>query len=197
MHGWSFVFTTVWLLLPIVATLLVSCWKPVFFSRFLIICLVPALVLFGEGLILVSPQNLSHAALAVVVIGSLIAVRSFYRQPPSIDWRPAIAFLAQNASPNDVLVFQNPYCRFPFDYTLHVSGLQFPQVRMEMGDVAAVREFPAPARHLWVLDFGANNHPFWSNLPTGNDQSDRVRLFFFRRTWRFPGVDVQEFERNP
>lgn len=85
MQAWSFICLAAWMLLPILATLVVSRWKPMFVARFLIICLPAALLLFGEGLALVSPKPLQYPALAIVAVGSLLAARSFYRQPDPTD----------------------------------------------------------------------------------------------------------------
>lgn len=167
-----------------------------FVARFLIICLPPALLLFGEGLTLVSPKPLHYSVLAIVLFGSLLAVRSFYRQPSATEWKPAIMFLAQNAAPGDVLVFANPYCSFPFDYNLRTLGIRFPRVTQRAGDVKDIREFSALAQHIWVVDFSMDSHRFWSSLPVENGEIGQGPTFFFRRTLRFRGVDVQQFDRD-
>jgi mannosyltransferase len=192
-HGWSFVLVVLWLLLPVLVTLFVSHWKPMFVFRFLIICLPAMLLLFARGLSLLRPDWLCFAALAVVFFASLVAVRSFYRQPGQTDWPAAISYLAQNARPGDVLIFANSYCRFPFDYNLRTSGKRLPRLRVESGNPGAIPSFPAEAQHLWVLDFSAEAHPFWKSLPT-DIHARAFPRFDFQRTLRFPGVDIQEFE---
>ena len=194
LRGWSFVFVVLWLLLPVLVTLSVSHWKPMFVFRFLIICLPAMLLLFGHGLALLRPNWLCFAALAVVFFASLVALRSFYRQPGQTDWPAAISYLAQNARPGDVLIFANSYCRFPFDYNLRTSGKRLPRLRVESGNPGAIPSFPAETQHLWVLDFSAEAHPSWKSLPTEVDAAKHPRAYVFQRTLRFPGVDIQEFE---
>jgi mannosyltransferase len=194
--AWSFDFIACWLVIPIAITLLVSVWKPILVYRFLIICLPPALLLFAQGLALIRPSWLYFATLTLVVGGSLVGVKSFYRQPPASDWRAAITYLAQNALPGDVLVFANPYCRFPFEYNLRTSTRRLPEVQVRYADPGSITDFPVRAHHVWVIDFSAQAHPHWMMLPTnGQDQLGELR-FYFQETSRFPGVEIEQFKRS-
>ena len=193
-EGWPFVFVALWLLLPILMTLLMSLWKPMFVFRFLIVCLPAALLLFGEGLALIRPNWLCWGTLAVMVCSSLIAVRSFYRQPATSDWRAAITYLAENARSGDVLIFASPYCRFPFDYNLRMSGKALPQMRVQYADAGGIRDFPAQAQHVWLVDFYAQAHHHWATLPSENGEPTGMPRFRFQRTLRFPGVEIEEFD---
>jgi len=184
---WPFVLVALWLLLPVFVTVLVSHWKPVFFARFLLVCLPASLLLFGQGLALIRSNWLRFAALLTVVCASLVALRSFYRQPGEGDWKGAISYLAQNARSGDVLIFANPYCRFPFDYNLRMSGTRLPPMRLDPGRADAARDFAPQAQHLWVL-CGSES------LPNGNVGPRGMPGFHFKRTHRFPGADIQEFE---
>ena len=184
---WSFVFTVLWLLLPILVTLVVSHWKPIFFARFLLVCLPASLLLFGQGLALIRPNRLGLVAVAVVVCASLVSLTSFYRQPGQEDWKGAINYLAQNASAGDVLIFASQYCRFPFDYNLRMSGTRLPPMRLDPGSVDTARDVAPHAQHLWVL---CGNE----SLTTGNVGPKGVPGFRFLGTQRFPGAEIQEFE---
>lgn len=185
----SFIFVILWLLLPLAVTLVASHWKPMFVPRFLIISLPAALLLFGHGLALIRPQWLRFTAVGVVAVASLAAVRSYYRQPGESDWKAAIHYLAQNARSGDVVVFANPYCRFPFDYNLRTSGIKLPGMRVESASAIETRQYPTEAEHLWVIDFSV--HPLEQNLHVA--RAPRMHL---RHTVEFPGVAIEEFESS-
>ena len=180
LERWSFVFVAFWLLLPILLTLVVSHWQPILSPRFLLICLPAALLLFALGLALIRPKWLCFAMLVVLVCSSLVAVRSFYRKPGHEEWKAAISYLATNAKPDDVLVFSSSYCRFPFDYNLRMSGMQLPQMRVDLEDTHGIGIVSTQAQHLWVIC----------------EKTDVVGVpqFRLRRALVFPGVNLQEFE---
>jgi len=131
-----------------------------------------------------------------MVCSSLIAVRSFYRQPAPSDWRAAISYLAQNARSGDVLIFASPYCRFPFDYNLRMSGETLPQMRVQYADAGVIRDFPVQAQHVWLVDFYAQAHHHWATLPPENGEPAGRPRFRFQRTLRFPGVEIEEFDSS-
>jgi hypothetical protein len=167
-----------------------------FVPRFLIICLVPALLLYGEGLAVVSSSKLRYAVLLVVICGSLLALRSFYRKPDSSDWKSAITFLAKNARSGDVLVFANPYCGFPFDYNSRTLGIQFPGARIQSNDVANVAKLSKAAGSIWVIDFGSEGRTRPTSVATGSAQFHSLAEFRLRRKALFPGVEVHELTRT-
>jgi hypothetical protein len=191
---WPFLFVTLWLLVPIFVTLFMSYWKFVFVSRFLIICLPAALLLFGEGLALIRPNWLGFAVVALAIVASLVSVRSYYRQPAPSDWRAAIGYLAQNAHSGDMLIFANPYCRFPFEYNLRFSGKHLPPMQVQYSDPAAFREFPPQTEHIWLTDFSAQGHQHWDTLPARGSGAQSTRQFRLQRTLRFPGVELEQFD---
>jgi mannosyltransferase len=189
----SFTFVVLWLLLPLAVTLVASHWKPMFVARFLIISLPAALLLFGQGLALIRPRWLCFTAVGVVALASLIAVRSYYRQPGESDWKSAVSYLAQNARSGDVLIFANPYCRFPFDYNLRTSGIKLPSMRIESGSTIEARQYATQPEHFWVIDFPA--HPLKQSLPRVESNGPaRAPRIYRLHTVEFPGVVIQEFE---
>jgi 4-amino-4-deoxy-L-arabinose transferase-like glycosyltransferase len=190
-----FIFVVSWLLLPLAVTLVASHWKPMFVPRFLIISLPAALLLFGQGLALIRPRWLCFTAVGVVAFASLVAVRSYYRRPGDSDWKSAIHYLAQNAHSGDVLIFANPYCRFPFDYNLRTSGIKLPSMRIESASTIETRQYPTQTEHLWVVDFSV--HPLEQSLPRGeSNASPREPRIYLRHTVEFPGVAIEEFESS-
>lgn len=178
LHGWAFVFVITWLLLPVVVTLLVSHWRPIFSPRFLLVCLPAALLLFAQGLALLRPSWLSCAVVVMVVVASLIALGKYDRQPDPSDWKGAISYLTRNAASGDALVFAEGYCRFPFDYNRRTSHIELPTMEVRSGLAGPASEL-AQARHVWVIC--ANG-----NAPT-------IPGFRLVPMEHFRGVDIQEF----
>lgn len=187
---WAFVFVALWLLLPVLVALAGSHWKPMFVPRFLLVCLPASLLLFGQGLASIRPNWLGLAVLGVLVCASLIGLRKFYRQPGQEDWKGAISYLAQNARAGDVLIFANPYCRFPFDYNLRMSGIRLPPMRLDPGVADAARDFAPQAQHLWVV-CGSES------LPKGVVRPREMPGFYLKETQRFQGANIQEFGPVP
>ena len=179
LEGWSFVFVITWLLLPVVVTLLVSHWKPIFSPRFLIICLPAAVLLFAQGLALVRPSWLSCAAVAMVLVASLIALGKYDRQPDPENWRGAISYLARNAASGDALVFAGGYCRFPFDYNRRTSHIELPTMEVRSSLAGPAPEL-AQARHVWVI--------------CANGNAPAIPGFRPAPMEHFRGVDIQEFD---
>jgi 4-amino-4-deoxy-L-arabinose transferase-like glycosyltransferase len=191
---WPLLLVTLWLVVPILITIVVSHWKFLFVARFLIICLPAALLLFAEGLALIRPNWLCFTVVTVTVLASLTAARSYYRQPGSSDWSAAIAYLAENAQPGDMLIFVNPYCRYPFEYNLRFSGKKLPPVLIQYADPASIRDFPAQTNHVWITDFNALAHQHWETLPVRPAGDHALPQFRFKTTLRFPAVEIERFD---
>jgi hypothetical protein len=153
-----------------------------------------ALLLFAEGLALIRPNWLCFTVVTVTVLASLTAARSYYRQPGSSDWSAAIAYLAENAQPGDMLIFVNPYCRYPFEYNLRFSGKKLPPVLIQYADPASIRDFPAQTNHVWITDFNALAHQHWETLPVRPAGDHALPQFRFKTTLRFPAVEIERFD---
>jgi mannosyltransferase len=108
-------------LLPIVATIIVSFFKPLLLSRYLIICLPPMAVLVGVGVALVRPWLLQAGVGLVVVAALLLAVPSAYRDRHQQDWRSLGGWITTNAEPGDMRAMQG-WGRRSLDYYLARFG---------------------------------------------------------------------------
>jgi uncharacterized membrane protein len=107
-----------WLLLPPVATYLVSLGMPIFSVRYLI-WIVPAfLLLLGMGLLAVREQ--SRLLFALCLAGLLLFdVQSLYVQshvPVKSDFRQAASHVRAHRSPDEPILFLIPYIRHTFEY---------------------------------------------------------------------------------
>ena len=90
--------------LPVAIALLVSIFKPLFLTRYLLICLPFFVVLAAMGIMRIKSRTVAAAATALIVALSLWQDSAFYCDASIEDWRSAINFIAANAKSGDVLV---------------------------------------------------------------------------------------------
>ncbi len=95
-------FAALGLLVPMVATMALSVWRPMFFHRFLIICLVPFLLLAAEGL--ASMQRRRRILAGAIVALSLVATAMSYTKVRE-DWRAAAALTLGSRSGEPVVFY--------------------------------------------------------------------------------------------
>jgi len=92
------------LLTPIVTSLLASIWHPVFFHRFLIICLPAWLLAIAAGVCTLRQRPLRFFAAAGIIVLSLVSTAVSYSRVRE-DWRGAVNFLIDNARAQDIVVY--------------------------------------------------------------------------------------------
>jgi uncharacterized membrane protein len=92
------------LLTPIVFSLLVSTVRPVFFHRFLIICLPAWLLAVAAAICTLSQRRIAMLAVAGVCVLSLVSTVLSYSRMRE-DWRGAVNFLIDNARSQDVVLY--------------------------------------------------------------------------------------------
>jgi uncharacterized membrane protein len=145
------------LLLPIVATLLLSVWRPMFFHRFLIICLVPFVLLVAAGLARMQPNWPSTALTIGIVLLSLTATALSYTKVRE-DWRGAAAFTAQGA-PSYPVVFYLKDASAPFAFYRERLGrpiVESQVIRLESpATPAQVNAWASSYPNLWFVRFPA------------------------------------------
>jgi uncharacterized membrane protein len=101
---WPYALVASGLLTPMVFTLLVSVVRPVFFHRFLIICLPAWLLAVAVGVSALIPRRTRNLAIAGVCALSLAStVMSYSRERE--DWRGVANYLIMNATAQDRVVY--------------------------------------------------------------------------------------------
>jgi len=116
---WRVQFLLLWLLFPVVLTLLLSFARPVFLPRYMIFCLPALLILTGAGLASVPPKWLG----AVLVGGTLILSARMIPYGYSHDFDTerdgagaATNFVLDHTQPGDAIVFHIPSTRVPYEF---------------------------------------------------------------------------------
>jgi mannosyltransferase len=123
---WRVGFVAAWLLVPVALSFLVSLVKPMFLSRYLIIC-VPALILFGvAGIARLRPAAVVVAASALLAGVSAKGLVGFYAGEAPENWRDATRHVLAATHAGDGLVFVPNYAHRPFAYYARQHGLTEP-----------------------------------------------------------------------
>ncbi|HEY3930691.1 MAG TPA: glycosyltransferase family 39 protein [Candidatus Koribacter sp.] len=107
-------FAPLGFLVPMLATLLLSFWRPMFFHRFLIVCLVPFLLLASMGLEQLRRYRVGVGLTAGILVLSGIATAASYSKVRE-DWRGAAAYTA-SVAPDAPVVFYIKDGAAPFAY---------------------------------------------------------------------------------
>jgi hypothetical protein len=109
-----------WLAAPVLGLFLVSLVRPLYTARYLIFVLPAYLLLLALGLLAVARRSQLLVGLLLV---ALLVVNGWgvwrqIRMPLKADFRAATRYLAERASPDDLILFQIPYGRYSFEYYL-------------------------------------------------------------------------------
>jgi mannosyltransferase len=119
---WSRVFLLSWLLVPVTTVFLVSITlKPMFSDRYFLILLPPLVLLVAAGLDVLPWPWLKLTAFGALLAFAIRGLLGWYAAPPAEDWRVASAYVLQEARQGDVVAFEAPYVRIPFEYYLQSS----------------------------------------------------------------------------
>jgi uncharacterized membrane protein len=104
---WNYALVASGLLTPILFTLAVSAVRPLFFHRFLIICLPAWLLAVAVGTCAIAELRIRVLAIAGVCMFSLVSTMLSYSRVRE-DWRGAVNLLIDNARAQDVVLYYQP-----------------------------------------------------------------------------------------
>jgi mannosyltransferase len=114
---WHLAFFLTWLLVPILVVLAISLRKPVFYIRFLIICLPPFILLASHGFSRLRRAWLVVALLCVIAGLTAPGLLVHYKHPDQ-DWRGIAQYVLSNLKPGDAAVVIPTYCQSRVEYYL-------------------------------------------------------------------------------
>jgi hypothetical protein len=120
-RSWGFVVGFLWFLLPIFISYGISFVKPIFYPRYIIICVAALALIGGSALTFVRPRALALVITAVLVWLAAPGVTAYYDDTKA-DWRATTAFVLENARPEDGIIFFSPTGRRPFEYYLSLAS---------------------------------------------------------------------------
>ncbi len=116
---WRAQFLLLWLLFPIVLTVVLSFARPVFLPRYMIFCLPALLVLTAAGIASVRPSWIAGSLAALVVLLSARSVPFVYSHDFDNERDASIAaseFVLDHALPGDAAVFHIAETRIPYEF---------------------------------------------------------------------------------
>ncbi len=171
----------IWLFMPLLILLLLSRTIGVnlYIDRFLIICLPALIVLLARGLTQIRRRRLRTAAVAVLLLLTLIATSRIFVDPrlAKQDWRGAIGTVLHNRQPEDLIVFH------------HISGI-IPTVYYEPSPNRLTSAQLGPEGHAGSLVLDRTSLEPWAFLfPSTTDQpwAEALKGSAPRRLWLIYG----------
>src|SRR5579864_684444 len=183
---WAILFAFCWLLVPIIVSLVFSIARPVFLSRYLIIC-VPALVLLAGAALIRLPSVWLQAAVLLLLVGfSMKGVRSYYRGDFDIgreDWRGVTQYVLAQSRTGDGLVFHAALGRMPFEYY---------ELRAGAGITKPAFAFPDSGPRITPADFLANA----KRAPIAAIAHDYSRIWLVLAHNQWPGRGPDDVTKN-
>jgi len=116
---WRCQFLLLWLLSPVVLTVLLSFARPVFLARYMIFCLPALLILVAAGLARLQQSWLLVAALSGILLLSMQGIFFVYANDFDTERDAsgaAAAFILDHTQPGDALVFHIAATRIPYEF---------------------------------------------------------------------------------
>ncbi len=183
------------LVTPIVFALLVSIVRPVFFHRFLIICLPAWLLAVAVGTCALSQMRWRTAAIVAVCGLSLVSTALSYSRMRE-DWRGAVNLLIDNARPQDVVVYYRGVGDFAAESYrdwMPGGGANRPSA-VEVGAPGADwRTKIVGVRRVWLVEYPANLSDDTSRAVEAELHSHYTAVASFG----YRAVTVTEFVQTP
>jgi 4-amino-4-deoxy-L-arabinose transferase-like glycosyltransferase len=153
------------LLAPFAGSLLVSLRRPIFYTRTLIWTSIPLYLLLAAGLLQLRFRLLIGAATLGLVLLNAGSLWGYYRQYEPEDWRGVAGYIAAQARPGDVLLFNAGWMQIPFDYYYRRVGAPIEEhglpadlfergilePKMTRADIARLDALVAGRARVWLM----------------------------------------------
>ncbi|HZW81460.1 MAG TPA: glycosyltransferase family 39 protein [Candidatus Deferrimicrobiaceae bacterium] len=117
--GWSVRFLLIWLLFPVVLTLLLSLARPLFLGRYFLFCLPALVILAAAGLAKLRPVWVLGVGLGVMLLLSLQGTFSYYDHDFDLERdgsEAAASYILDHAQPGDAILFHIAEARVPYEF---------------------------------------------------------------------------------
>jgi mannosyltransferase len=117
--SWRVQFLSIWMLFPIVLTVLLSFARPVFLPRYMIFCIPALIILTAAGIGYIRPSWLSGALAAALLLLSAKSAPVVYSHDFDNERDGSIAasgFILDHSHPEDAVVFHIAETRIPYEY---------------------------------------------------------------------------------
>jgi mannosyltransferase len=219
---WRCQFLLLWLLFPVLLTVVLSFARPVFLARYMIFCLPTLLILVAAGLSRIHQSWLLAAILTGILLLSLQGIFFVYDHDFETERDAAgtaTQFILDNAQAGDAIIFYIPATRLPYEYfrslragdntaSPNFTGQVGPEILFPRhGPGLDYRDFTgkptaeflhsAPSSHprVWVMLM--NNQPVRGYDPTTAMLTEILPESFPKiQRWQFPRVEVRLYSKK-
>ena len=192
------VLVWMWLLVPVALLILVSVFRPLLVSRFLILE-VPALMLVAAFALSEMPRAFGLLLLAAAVFFSARTEVKAWATPTKDDFRSATAYVLEYASPKDGIIFDQALGRHAYEH--YAQGRPGPEIISPAhGQQATYRDFEFDPPEVLALKLQSAPATVWVmlNRCEENGKLDRYAHFLMAQLKRnrqceatgFRGVEV-------
>lgn len=155
---------SLWIVFPLVAMLCVSYLRPIFISRYLLMCVPAAVLLAAHGVVTLGSffsrgRIFSSSSLLVLLVLSLASTRTYFAgfHTYGHDWRGVTSYILSQQQPEDAAIFYNFSGHRVFDYYVarqrELAGLNSsPAVLFPLQlDRTIIEKRTEPYRRVWVV----------------------------------------------
>ena len=219
---WRVQFLFIWLLFPIVLTVLLSFARPVFLPRYMIFCIPALLLLAAAGLASIRPAWLSAVLTASVLLLSARFVPFVYAHDFDDERDGSVAaanLILDQFQPGDAAVFHIAEARIPYEFVRSLRPGQSAAHPNGTAAVGPVIVFPHHGQSLDYRDFTGKPtaqllrddlpaHPRVWVMLMNNGTAERAdpttvmltqelpEMFPKMQRWQFPRVEVRLYSRD-
>jgi uncharacterized membrane protein len=180
---------------PLIFSLLVSVVRPLFFHRFLIICLPAWLLAVGAGICALTQRRVRTLALVGVCALSLVSTVMSYSRMRE-DWRGAVNFLIDNANAQDVVLYYQPVANWAAesyrDWLPGGTANRPTAVSVDRQSNDWLAKI-AGARRVWLVEYPAN----LSDDTTRTVETELHRRYTAAVQQQYRAITVTEFVAKP
>jgi hypothetical protein len=215
---WRVRFLLLWLLFPVILTLLLSLARPVFLGRYFIFVLPPFVQLAAAGLGRLKKQWQFGVALAVMLLFSVKGTLAYYDHDFDVE-RDGIGaasnYVLDHAQSGDAAIFYIPGTRVGYEFYRSVHGVPGPEIIYpKHGDRLEYRDFtgkptaeflgsiPREYERVWVVlmnnaatDRGGVSHPDATTLMLSGAMAQSLPPSSMQQ-WEFPDVEVRLYSKH-
>jgi uncharacterized membrane protein len=174
-ENWGLRCLLLWLLMPPLLTLAATPLKPLFFARYMIMCVPPLVLLAARGITRMAAlpsagRPIAAACLVIVISLSAWGTERFFSAStnPTEDWRAAVNYILQHEQAGDGAVFYLPNI-YAYDYYVQRVEAQHPLVHAPTVLYPSVPRYPVSRdevlhvtngrRRVWLILCNASVNP--------------------------------------
>jgi mannosyltransferase len=185
-----------WLLVPIAVTLVASFRQPIFFYRYLLLCIPAALLLIAQGIWRLPWRPLVAASLLALLVLQASNTMELLRWPGRHDCRSATFYIGRHAQPGDLFVTYSYWVKLAYGYYLYElppDQRKWPTVVHGYLASETVQNVIGQHRTVWLLEPTEDTRAE-QFLPVVRTLANNMRL---REQQEFLGCRVSRYEPSP